>query len=219
MQSGRRGSNSRQPAWKAGALPTELLPHCECKDNITFVSSKFIFEKIIVEFILQKCLTLIVLLLICYSFLCDSLFMKKIKEILASETFLVRLPILREGLPIESCAFEGDNLPTTKHFGLFIDENLTAIASVFKNNTSIFNDENQYQIRGMAVLNDFQKKGLGNELLRHCELYVKTQNGALIWFNARESAVPFYEKMNYLKIGNKFNIEGVGMHFIMKKEV
>ena len=24
--SGRRGSNSRQPAWKAGALPTELLP-------------------------------------------------------------------------------------------------------------------------------------------------------------------------------------------------
>ena len=23
----RRGSNSRQPAWKAGALPTELLPH------------------------------------------------------------------------------------------------------------------------------------------------------------------------------------------------
>jgi dipeptidase E len=27
LESGRRGSNSRQPAWKAGALPTELLPH------------------------------------------------------------------------------------------------------------------------------------------------------------------------------------------------
>ncbi len=26
LWSGRRGSNSRQPAWKAGALPTELLP-------------------------------------------------------------------------------------------------------------------------------------------------------------------------------------------------
>src|SRR5207248_9938514 len=25
--SGRRGSNPRQPAWKAGTLPTELLPH------------------------------------------------------------------------------------------------------------------------------------------------------------------------------------------------
>ena len=27
IKSERRGSNSRQPAWKAGALPTELLPH------------------------------------------------------------------------------------------------------------------------------------------------------------------------------------------------
>ena len=27
FKSERRGSNSRQPAWKAGALPTELLSH------------------------------------------------------------------------------------------------------------------------------------------------------------------------------------------------
>ena len=27
LWSGRRDSNSRQPAWKADALPTELLPH------------------------------------------------------------------------------------------------------------------------------------------------------------------------------------------------
>lgn len=33
IMSGRRGSNSRQPAWKAGALPTELLPHY-CDANI-----------------------------------------------------------------------------------------------------------------------------------------------------------------------------------------
>ena len=26
-QSGKRGSNSRPPAWEASALPTELLPH------------------------------------------------------------------------------------------------------------------------------------------------------------------------------------------------
>ena len=27
LVSGRRGSNSQQPAWKAGTLPIELLPH------------------------------------------------------------------------------------------------------------------------------------------------------------------------------------------------
>ena len=32
--SGRRGSNSQQPAWKAGTLPIELLPHCFSNLNI-----------------------------------------------------------------------------------------------------------------------------------------------------------------------------------------
>jgi hypothetical protein len=53
--SGRRGSNSRQPAWKAGALPTELLPHkktylimfliCECKYTLNFIINPNFFLK------------------------------------------------------------------------------------------------------------------------------------------------------------------------------
>src|SRR5690554_1493734 len=38
-KSGRRGSNSRHSAWKADALPTELLPHC------TFLKSSCDFSK------------------------------------------------------------------------------------------------------------------------------------------------------------------------------
>lgn len=144
--------------------------------------------------------------------------MKKITEITSEETFSVRSPVLREGLPIESCIFEGDNLTSTKHFGLFFDEKLTAIVSVFKNNNSTFNQENQFQIRGMAVLMEFQKLGFGKELVLHCEQFIKNQNGTLIWFNARESAALFYEKLGYEKIGNLFNSEGVGLHYIMKKE-
>ena len=45
LQSGRRGSNSRQPAWKAGALPTELLSHY-CGANIKIkLSSKQAFSQ------------------------------------------------------------------------------------------------------------------------------------------------------------------------------
>lgn len=145
--------------------------------------------------------------------------MKKIKEITSAETFSVRHQVLRQGKPIESCLFVGDNLSTTKHFGLFIDENLTAVVSVFQNNSSIFNTQNQFQIRGMAVLNQFQKKGYGVELVLCCEEYIKTQNGRLIWFNARENAVPFYKKLGYEVVGNQFNIENVGIHYIMKKEM
>lgn len=145
--------------------------------------------------------------------------MKEIKKISSRDTFLVRHPILREGKPIESCQFDGDDLETTTHFGLFIDKNITGVLSVFKNNNVIFSSENQYQIRGMAILKDFQRKGFGDELIKHAEVYIKSQFGKLIWFNARENAVPFYEKLGYIKIGEPFFIADIGIHYIMKKEI
>jgi len=145
--------------------------------------------------------------------------MKEIKKISSRDTFLVRHPILREGKPVESCQFDGDDLQTTTHFGLFIDTNITGVLSVFKNNNVIFNSENQFQIRGMAILKDFQRKGFGDELIKHAEVYIKSQFGKLIWFNARESAVPFYEKLGYIKIGEPFFIADIGIHYNMKKEI
>lgn len=145
--------------------------------------------------------------------------MKYLHEISFSDTFSVRHPVLRAGKPLDSCHFDGDELVSTKHFGLFVDNFLIGVVSVFKNNSAIFIASNQYQIRGMAVLADFQKKGYGADLVKHCEDYVLQQKGTLIWFNARENAVTFYEKLNYSKIGNPFNIADIGLHYIMKKEI
>lgn len=145
--------------------------------------------------------------------------MKNIQNISSKDTFSVRHPVLRAGKPIESCQFEGDNLPTTTHFGLFVDQKLIGVASVFKNKNSNFNFENQFQIRGMAVLLEFQKTGFGKDLVQHCEAYIKNQKGTLIWFNARENAVPFYEKLGYNKHGNPFSIADIGIHYLMKKEI
>lgn len=145
--------------------------------------------------------------------------MIKIQNISSTDTFLVRHPVLRAGKPIESCVFDGDNLPSTKHFGLYIKEKLVGVVSVFKNNNTIFIIENQFQIRGMAVLPEFQKKGFGEDLVKHCENYVKNLNGTIIWFNARKNAVPFYKKLGYNKIGNPFSIADIGIHYLMKKEI
>ena len=50
--SGRRDSNPRQPAWKAGTLPTELLPHYFFKHQYELASvmspTKLIIAKVIV---------------------------------------------------------------------------------------------------------------------------------------------------------------------------
>ncbi len=140
-----------------------------------------------------------------------------IKKIPSAETFLGRHPVLRAGKPIESCRFEGDDSETTHHFGLYLDQELVGIISLFKTSNPVFAEPNQYQIRGMAVLQDQQKKDFGKALILHSEAFCKLQNVDFIWFNARVEAIGFYEKMGYQKKGLTFDIPDVGEHIIMFK--
>lgn len=143
--------------------------------------------------------------------------MNFINEITAIETFQVRQPVLRSGKSIESCHFEGDDLMSTKHFGYYIEHKLIGIISLFNKANENFNTEKQFQIRGMAVLENHQKKGIGFALVIHTENYLKKEGEHLIWFNARESAVNFYRKLGYEIKGAPFEITDIGTHYLMYK--
>ncbi|SHM47420.1 GNAT family N-acetyltransferase [Flavobacterium chilense] len=145
--------------------------------------------------------------------------MNIITEIHSKETYAVRQPVLRKGKPVESCIFEGDDLESTHHFGLFSDENLTGIISLYDKINPIFAEQNQAQIRGMAVLETHQKKGFGEALVKHCETYCNANKVDLIWFNARTAAVGFYKKMDYQPQGEPFDIKDVGEHYLMFKKL
>jgi ribosomal protein S18 acetylase RimI-like enzyme len=145
--------------------------------------------------------------------------MNSIKEITTQETYLVRNLVLRPGKRIETCFFDGDNLEQTKHFGYFDDGKIVGVVSVYKNKNVIFKSPNQYQIRGMAILKEFQGSGCGKLLIKHCEDYLISIGTNLIWFNARETAVSFYEKLGYTKNGSPFAIADVGIHFLMFKNL
>lgn len=140
-----------------------------------------------------------------------------IKQINHTETYPVRQIILRPQRPLETCFFQGDELETTFHFGLFMEDKLAGIISLFKNNSPLFSQEYQYQIRGMAVLEEYQKYGLGRQLVAHSEEFLKSTSTELIWFNAREIAVNFYKKSGYQVIGDAFDIPDVGPHYVMWK--
>jgi GNAT superfamily N-acetyltransferase len=143
--------------------------------------------------------------------------MQIIKKITTKETYFVRNSVLRKGKPIESCSFEGDDLETTIHFGLFHDENCIGIVSLFQNKNDNFDKVLQFQIRGMAVLDLYQNKGYGKQLVQHCETYLLESKSHLIWLNARKNAVLFYSKMGYTVIGKPFEIAEIGLHYCMFK--
>ena len=102
---------------------------------------------------------------------------------------------------------------------MYVEDKLIGIISVFKENNILFPELNQFQIRGMAVLEEFQGKGFGAELVKEAENHCISLNTDLIWFNARENAVPFYKKLDYIIIGDSFLIPDVGIHFAMYKKI
>ena len=143
----------------------------------------------------------------------------EIKKIKAKDTYPVRNEVLRKGLPVETCHFNGDENTDTTHFGFYIENNLIGIISIFKEKHHLFPEEIQFQIRGMAVLEDYQGKGYGAQLVNVAESYCLDLGANLIWFNARERAVAFYQKLNYKIIGDSFEIPNVGIHFVMYKKI
>ena len=141
----------------------------------------------------------------------------QVKQILAKETYLVRHPILRTGKPLETCAFSGDDLPSTIHLGLFNNSSIIGVASFMKNNNNEFFKKSQYQLRGMAIIETFQGKGLGKMLLRKGEQLLKDKKTGLIWCNARIKAINFYKRNGYKITGVPFEIPEIGKHYIMYK--
>lgn len=145
--------------------------------------------------------------------------MLRIKTITPQQTHAVRQPVLRPGLPESSCIFPGDELATTTHLGIYDGDKLAGILSLFENTNNLFEAEKQFQIRGMAVLPEYQKKGLGEKLMEEAEQHARNNNAALVWCNARKSATGFYKKTGYRSTGSPFDIPGVGIHYVMYKHL
>ena len=96
---------------------------------------------------------------------------------------------------------------------------IIGVISIFEIKNEYFETQKSFQIRGMAVLPTFQKQGVGEALVKEAEKFCTTQKADLIWFNARSTAVGFYQKMGYEIVGSEFEINDVGPHFLMFKKL
>lgn len=144
--------------------------------------------------------------------------MLRIDSVEASEILDIRLAVLRKGMRIEDCHFEGDNDNSTCHLVAKDHTKAVGCCSLMKKDWSEY-ENLSYQLRGMAVLEPHQGRGIGAELLRAAEGIVRDKNAELIWFNARIGAVNFYQKFGYEIVSDEFEISGVGPHVKMLKRL
>lgn len=143
----------------------------------------------------------------------------KIRQIKGVDTIPIRHAILRKGKPVEACPIPQDNLDSTFHFGLFHKNKLVGVSTFVMDKSSYFNDLKQYRLRAMAVLEDYQGNNLGKQLLTHGVNFLKEKNINRLWFNARISAINFYKNNGFETIGDIFDIQNVGEHYVMHKKL
>jgi len=140
-----------------------------------------------------------------------------IKLITAKETYALRNLVLRPNQPLSACQYLGDEIGF--HMGAYNNAALVSIISFYLEEKAIFSAKSQYRIRGMATDPKWQRTGMGTVLLRSAIDFAKSRGVNFFWCNARESAISFYEKQDFQIYGNLFQIEGIGPHKIMFREL
>jgi ribosomal protein S18 acetylase RimI-like enzyme len=106
---------------------------------------------------------------------------------------------------------EGDE--TAKHFAFF-DKGL--IIGVGRLDIM---PSNIGQIRFMAVSEKQQGTGIGKNLMLHMETLAKEECCTEIILHAREIAIPFYEKLNYIITEKSHLLFNEIQHYLMRKKI
>jgi GNAT superfamily N-acetyltransferase len=137
-----------------------------------------------------------------------------IRFISTEDTLILRSAVLREGLAPELFRFDGDDDENTFHLGYYKGDELVCIGSFHKQDKESYAGEG-YQLRGMATREDYQGKGIGNQLLNFAIVYLRGRKVNYIWCNARINACRFYLGIGFEIISDEFEIVGIGPHRVM----
>jgi len=95
------------------------------------------------------------------------------------------------------------------HFGLFTEENLVSVVSVFFKG-------NEAQFRKFATLEKYQGMGYGTHLLEFVFDFLQEKKVDRIWCNARISKTGFYQKFGLKETAIVFEKEGI-RYVVMEK--
>jgi GNAT superfamily N-acetyltransferase len=126
-----------------------------------------------------------------------------VRPIAAADTHPLRKSVLRDNSPTAVLVFDGDNEPTTFHLGAFQGDELVGIATFVDRPCSNTPDATRaVQLRGMAVSPTLQSGGVGGELLGAAIEQLRADGVDVLWANARDAALGFYQGRLGMTVGD-----------------
>ncbi|MGM0555190.1 MAG: GNAT family N-acetyltransferase [Myxococcota bacterium] len=146
----------------------------------------------------------------------------KVREVAADRVQQLRTEVLRDWEYGRLCVFDEDEHEDTHHFAVVDqDDRVRGVVTYIRRRCPELDERPGYQLRGMAIAEDDQRYGLGSRLIQVSvpRLALAEPDAKILWCNAREHVIPFYERLGFEGIGDLFEIEGIGPHLRMWREM
>lgn len=124
----------------------------------------------------------------------------------------LRYRILREPLGKERGSERNDGDATGIHFALYDNGNLRAIARLDQSEPQVS------QVRFVAVDTSIQGKGYGRAIMEAAEAKSKELGNTKMILHARDYAVDFYLKLDYMLVEKSYKLFDVLQHYLLEKE-
>lgn len=124
-------------------------------------------------------------------------------RITAEETHPVRLSVLRADTPTKEVVFAGDDAPGVVHLGVRLDGDLVATSTWIPRDAPDGSSP-AVQLRGMATAQHLQGTGVGAALIAAGCAHARAIGASVVWANARDRALRFYEREGFEVHGDGF---------------
>jgi GNAT superfamily N-acetyltransferase len=127
----------------------------------------------------------------------------EVVTISAEQTHPVRLAVLRSDTPTKEVRFAEDESPGAVHLGVRVDGELVA-TSTWVPRDAPDGTGPAVQLRGMATVGWLQGRGAGAALIAAGCAHARAIGATVVWANARDRALAFYEREGFVVVGDGF---------------
>jgi GNAT superfamily N-acetyltransferase len=132
-----------------------------------------------------------------------------VRPLEVGDTYVLRRDVLRGGAPQAVVHYDTDDDPATWHLGAVDDDGHVVATSTFFPQPCPVPEldvpgHGAYRLRSMAVEPRWQGTGVGRAVLRAALIRLDTDGVDVVWANARDSALGFYERCGFEVVGSSF---------------
>ena len=131
----------------------------------------------------------------------------EIKEIPYQDTWDLRHRLMWPNEPFSFVQLPED--PGGIHYGLFVENILTAIVSVFIKGK-------EAQFRKFATLSSEQGKGYGTSLINYMMVQLAAKGVERVWCNARVNKTDYYQRFGMIKTTTTYSKRGIDFVILEK---